>query len=82
MTIGNMIKKELAVYHRVPGSSDQNTDLDITLLIVLSIRVMVLAHTIVWPIKKVVLFDFDTEIGIDSCMNIVHNLFLPTIPYL
>jgi len=32
MTIGNMIKKELAVYHRVPGSSDQNTDLDITLL--------------------------------------------------
>ena len=26
-----MIKKELAVYHRVPGSSDQNTDLDITL---------------------------------------------------
>ena len=33
MTIGNMIKKELAVYHRVPGSSDQNTDLDITLAI-------------------------------------------------
>ena len=26
-----MIKKELAVYHRVPGSSNQNTDLDITL---------------------------------------------------
>ena len=26
-----MIKKELGVFRRVPGSSDQNTDLDITL---------------------------------------------------
>ena len=28
-----MIKKELAAYHRVPGSSDQNTDLDMTLVV-------------------------------------------------
>ena len=27
-----MIKKELGVFRRVPGSSDQNTDLDITLI--------------------------------------------------
>ena len=31
MTIEKMIKKELAGYNRVPGSSDQKTDLDITL---------------------------------------------------
>ena len=30
--IAYMIKKELDVYLRVPGSSDQNTGLDITLL--------------------------------------------------
>ena len=31
IVIAYMIKKELDVYLRVPGSSDQNTDLDITL---------------------------------------------------
>ena len=32
--IAYMIEKELVVYLRVPGSSDQNTDLDITLSVV------------------------------------------------
>ena len=31
MIIGNIIKKELAVYHRVPGSYGQKTDLVNTL---------------------------------------------------
>ena len=35
-----------------------------------------------YGLSEISLFDFDMEIGIDSCMNIVHNPFLQTILYL
>ena len=48
-----MIKKELGVFRRVPGSSDQNTDLDITLTT---------AHVIIFHIAEV---NIPMELGAD-----------------